>query len=110
MIEWHSRGNGFDYLVSTRTRGCYTNQPQQTNEDWQVANPRLKYDSKAYDKILIRVEAGKKDEIKAHAEKYQKESGTIGTSGYSPKGSLTGFINRAIDETMEKDKSSKSGE
>lgn len=63
-----------------------------------------KYESKAYDKILLRVEAGKKDEIKAHAEKHQKETGEIGKAGYSPKGSLTGFISRAIDETMERDK------
>ena len=63
-----------------------------------------KYDNKAYDKILIRVEAGQKDIIKAHADQYQRETGQIGTAGYSPKGSVTGFISRAINETMERDK------
>lgn len=63
-----------------------------------------KYDSKAYDKILLRVEAGKKDEIKAHAEKYQEAVGEIGTAGYTPKGSVNGFILRAVDEKMERDK------
>ncbi len=42
-----------------------------------------------YDEIKIRVYKGEKDKIKAHAEK-QGES-------------LNGFINRAIDETMERD-------
>ena len=62
-----------------------------------------KYDSKAYDKILLRVRAGRKEEIEAHAEQYQPEAGEIGKAGYSPAGSLQGFINRAIDETMERD-------
>jgi len=63
-----------------------------------------KYDSKAYDKIIVRVDAGKRDKIKAHAEQYQKADGEIGKAGYSPKGSLNGFINRAIDETIGRDK------
>ena len=63
-----------------------------------------KYEQKAYDKILLRVEAGQKEEIKAHAEKYQPEAGEIGVAGYTPKGSINGFIKRAIDETMERDK------
>jgi hypothetical protein len=65
------------------------------------ANAR--YENKAYDKILLRVETGKKNEIKAHAEKYQPEVGEIGTAGHTPKGSVNGFIIRAIDEKMERD-------
>ena len=48
-----------------------------------------KYNAKAYDEIKTRVPKGRKAEIKAHAEK-QGES-------------LNGFINRAIDEAMERD-------
>lgn len=49
-----------------------------------------KYNAKAYDEIKVRVSKGNKDIIKAHAE---------------GKGeSLNGFVNRAIDETMERDK------
>jgi len=50
------------------------------------------------------MEIGKKDEIKEHAGKYQPEIGEIGKPGYTPKGSVNGFIIRAIDEKMERDK------
>ena len=49
-----------------------------------------RYNSKVYDEIKVRVAKGRKDEIKTHAEG-QGES-------------VNGFINRAIDETMERDK------
>lgn len=49
-----------------------------------------KYNAKSYDEIKVRVSKGNKDIIKAHAE---------------GKGeSLNGFVNRAIDEAMERDK------
>lgn len=48
-----------------------------------------KYNAKAYDEIKTRVPKGRKAEIKSHAE--------------SNGESLNGFINRAIDETMERD-------
>ena len=48
-----------------------------------------KYNAKAYDEIKVRVHKGKKDTIKDHADK-QSES-------------VYSFINRAIDETMERD-------
>lgn len=48
-----------------------------------------KYNSKAYDEIKTRVPKGRKDIIKAHAEK-QGES-------------VNSFINRAIDETIGRD-------
>jgi len=48
-----------------------------------------KWNAKAYDRISLTVEKGKKDIIKAHA---------------SSKGeSVNGFINRAINETIERD-------
>lgn len=48
-----------------------------------------RYNAKAYDEIKVRVDKGKKDVIKNHAEA-QGES-------------INGFINRAIEETMEMD-------
>lgn len=49
-----------------------------------------KYNAKAYDEIKTRVSKGKKEVIREHATKNGE--------------SLNGFINRAIDETMERDK------
>ena len=48
-----------------------------------------KYEAKAYDKTLIRLPKGRLDEIRVHIE----------SSGES----LNGFINRAIDEKLERD-------
>lgn len=48
-----------------------------------------KYSLKAYDRVELKVKKGKKETIKAHAEQ-QGES-------------LNGFINRAIDEAIERD-------
>lgn len=48
------------------------------------------YIARTYDRINLTVEKGKKDIIKAHAE-------SMGES-------VNAFINRAIDETMERDK------
>ena len=49
-----------------------------------------RYEDKAYDKVLVRFPKGKKDTIKAHAEAHSE--------------SVNGFINRAIEETMGRDK------
>lgn len=49
-----------------------------------------KYNAKAYDRIALQVKKGRKDIIKAHAENRGE--------------SLNGFINKAIDEKMERDK------
>lgn len=49
-----------------------------------------KYMKENYDEIKVRVDKGKKEIIKTHAE----------TQGES----VNGFINRAIDETLERDK------
>ena len=48
-----------------------------------------KYNAKAYDRINIAVPKGQKDIIKAHAERKGE--------------SINGFVNRAIDETMQRD-------
>ena len=53
-----------------------------------AANNR--YNAKAYDRINIAVPKGNKDIIKAHAENNGE--------------SINGFVNRAIDEAMERDK------
>lgn len=50
-----------------------------------------KYMKNNYDEIKVRTPKGHKDKIKAHAD--------------SQKESVNGFINRAIDETMERDNS-----
>ena len=49
-----------------------------------------KYMKENYDEIKVRVEKGQKDIIKTHAE--------------SKGESVNGFINRAIDEAMEREK------
>ena len=48
-----------------------------------------KYMAENYDEIKVRVPKGKKAKIKAHAEKNGE--------------SLHGFVNRAVDEAMNKD-------
>lgn len=48
-----------------------------------------KYMKENYDEIKVRVDKGRKDIIKAHAE--------------SKGESVNGFINRAIDEAMERE-------
>lgn len=63
--------------------------PERKNSEARIkANNR--YNEKAYDRINIAVPKGHKDEIKAHAEG-QGES-------------LNAFMNRAANETMERDK------
>ena len=48
-----------------------------------------KYNAKAYDRVALQVKKGKRDILRAHAEKHNE--------------SLNGFINRAIDEAIERD-------
>lgn len=50
-----------------------------------------KYNAANYDRVELRLEKGQKESVKAHAEA-QGES-------------LNGFINRAINETIERDNS-----
>lgn len=49
-----------------------------------------RYNSKAYDEIKVRVPKGNKETIKAHADAHDG-------------GSVNAFINRAIEETMQRD-------
>ena len=49
-----------------------------------------RYTAKAYDRLAVVVPKGQREEIKAHAEKYDG-------------GSVNGFINRAIREAIERD-------
>lgn len=49
-----------------------------------------KYVRENYDKLLLTMPKGQKEVIKAHAEAHSE--------------SVNGFINRAISETMERDK------
>lgn len=49
-----------------------------------------KYMKENYDEIKVRISKGQKDTIKAHADEHGE--------------SVNGFINRAITETMERDK------
>lgn len=53
-----------------------------------------KYNAKAYDRIELKVKKGKKEELQEHASRNGE--------------SLNSFINRAIDETIERDNSTKS--
>ena len=50
-----------------------------------------KYEAKTYDKVLLRMPRGRKEIIQAHAEAHSE--------------SVNGFINRAIDEAIERDES-----
>ena len=61
---------------------------------WQV---KQKYNEKAYDKIYLTVPKGDKEKIKAHADEYDG-------------GSVNGFIQRSIKETMERDRAKENGE
>ncbi len=49
-----------------------------------------KWNAKAYDRVNLTMPKGRKAEIQAHAEQRGE--------------SVNGFINRAIDEAMERDK------
>lgn len=56
-----------------------------------TAAAKNRWNEKAYDRINLTVPKGQKDAIKEHADIYDK-------------GSVNGFIQRAIAETMERDK------
>ena len=66
---------------------CMEEKPKVSKAQQRAQN---KWIAKAYDRINLTVPKGRKDEIKAHAEA-QGES-------------VNGFIGRAIDETMERDR------
>ena len=62
-----------------------------------------KYIKEKRDTMQVYLPKGYKDEIKKHAKKYQQEEGEPGKAGYTPKGSVTAFVNRAIREAIERD-------
>lgn len=62
--------------------------PERKNSEARI-KANNKYNAKAYDRINIAVPKGNKDVIKAHAETHGE--------------SVNAFVNRAIDETMERD-------
>lgn len=64
------------------------------NQGNSQTRAKNKYNAKNYDSLRIIVKKGNKDIIKAHAAE-QCES-------------LNGFVNRAIDEAMQRDSSSES--
>jgi hypothetical protein len=61
-----------------------------------------KYKSK-FDRMEVMLPKGHKQAVKAHAGRYQPQEGEPGKAGYTPKGSVTAFVARAIRETMERD-------
>lgn len=63
---------------------------QKGNSQTRAKN---KYNAKAYDRIALQVKKGRRETLKSHAQ--------------SRGESLNGFINRAIDETIERDTESK---
>ena len=63
---------------------------KRANKKWNDENL-----NKLYDRVSVLVPKGKKDIIKSHAEQNGE--------------SVNGFINRAIDETMERDKKGTEG-
>ena len=68
------------------------NQPKANTAEY-----KNKWIAETYDRINLTVPKGQKDVIKAHAEKYDK-------------GSINGFVNRAINETMERDEKGQTNE
>ncbi|MBQ6336560.1 MAG: hypothetical protein IJI50_04930 [Ruminococcus sp.] len=59
------------------------------NKGTAQTRAKNKYNAKAYDRIALQVKKGRRDIIRAHAE-------SMGES-------LNGFVNRAIDEAIERD-------
>ena len=59
------------------------------NQGNSQTRAKNKYNAKTYDRIALQVKKGRRDIIRAHAEAHGE--------------SLNGFVNRAIDETMERD-------
>jgi len=86
-----------------RKRVVMDNEKTEKKKNRTSKKAVAKYVENNYDRLELKVPKGKKDIIKAHAEKYQGEVGMIRTLGHIPKGSVNGFINRAIDETIARD-------
>lgn len=83
------------YYITIMGRGDTTKSPPGMEKYMAISDSQkravAKYNAANYDRIELRVEKGKKDIIKAHAENKGE--------------SVNAFINRAIDEAMERDNS-----
>ena len=62
-----------------------------------------KYKAAKLDRLGVYVPKGRLEDIKSHAKLYQPAEGESGKPGYSPAGSMSAFVNRAIREAMERD-------
>jgi len=56
------------------------------------------------DRVEFKAPKGTKELIKVHAEQYQPQEGEPGKAGYSPAGSVSAFVYRAVLEAIERDK------
>ena len=63
-----------------------------------------KYKEEKLDRYSLYLPKGQLKEIKAHAKEFQAQIGEPGKTGYSPRGSVNAFVNRAIREAIERDK------
>ena len=81
MIQYSYNGRGSAKKISSPLEGRSMAGKTEYKNNWQKEN---------VDRVNLTMPKGKKDTIKAHAEA-QGES-------------VNGFINRAIDEAMERDK------
>ena len=59
-----------------------------------------KYRVANFDRLEVYLPKGQRRAIKAHAKQYQLQAGEPGKAGYSPVGSVSAFVNRAIKGTM----------
>lgn len=73
-------------MDTTLKRGVTMSEPKTSKAQQKAVN---KYVKNNYDRINVTFPKGKKELLKAHAQQHGE--------------SLNAFINRAIDETMERD-------
>jgi len=67
--------------------------PEETKVSKAQQRAVNKYVKANYDRVLLTMKKGRKELVQAHADKHGE--------------SVNGFINRAIDETIERDRRSK---
>ena len=100
MILYIVIGIYLPYNTDTMGSGASKNMASRMEENMTISKAQqkatAKYESKVYDKTLIRLPKGNLDIIKAHAE--------------SRGESVNGFINRAIKNQMSADKKEAGGE
>jgi len=62
-----------------------------------------RYREAKLDRLEVYLPKGQRQIVKEHAKLFQPEIGEAGKEGYSPAGSVSAFVNRAIRETKERD-------